>query len=296
MTLPDLIANPEFWSALAGAMAAFLLGVFATWRVSVRANRTAGNMALLTLSQMYSLLETIHRQYFVKEAKRATQILGRPPFEFELRPIAGISDHKMRLATETLGFLAESHDPDVLNGLLIAERAFASILEVVRRHETLHVEMQARFAARGGGQGLVVRPNDIPALIGMDLTLQLVTIVRDLQAGIPKVRDDIFAVSKRLRAVLRLQYPTPIFLGFTPESDDRPIAAVPDEAKAAIWRRVVRSCVDTLRLPIYFVKPPKMPRMESVPNPTPLPQMNRYAPPGLPPEAPVDAVQPAPPS
>ena len=45
MTLTILLSKPEFWSALFGALAAFLLGALATWWTGVNAKRTAGNLA-----------------------------------------------------------------------------------------------------------------------------------------------------------------------------------------------------------------------------------------------------------
>lgn len=140
MTIAELLSKPEFWSALFGALAAFLLGVLATWWANLGAKRTSGNLAIIALSQMSALMENVRYELLVKEPIRIHEILHRGPLPFELRPVAGVPETLPRIQVDGLGFLADSNDPDILNRLLTVERAFAAMIDVLRRHEVAHAK------------------------------------------------------------------------------------------------------------------------------------------------------------
>ncbi len=69
MAIAELLSKPEFWSALFGALAAFFLGLLATWWAGANAERTAGNLAIITLSQMCSLMENLRRQLVIRNVR-----------------------------------------------------------------------------------------------------------------------------------------------------------------------------------------------------------------------------------
>jgi hypothetical protein len=245
-TFTHLLGTGEFWAALFGALAAFLLGMSATWWANVSAKRTAGNLALFTLVQMYSLLEDIRSQLLVQEVSRQAKLLGRAPFEFEIRSVIGLPKEALRVPVEQLGFLVDSHDPDILNRVTAVGRAFESMLDVIDRHRVLHFRLQERMAAADtGGGGLKVLPRDIPAIVGTDLFIQVVQMVRELQVGLPKTRDAILSVSAQLREVLRMQFPMRHFLRFA-TIEHRPLTDLPPVPRPRSWRRIVRWTVDLL--------------------------------------------------
>ena len=191
MTIAELLKNPEFWAALFGALAAFLLGAFGQWRADSRQKCTAGNLALITLAQMYMLIESLRQQLFVDEARRQTKLLGKPPFEYQLRGISGLPNEPLRINPEQLGFLAESHDPDVLNRIISIDRAFASMLEVIEQHRQLQLRLQERVAAHDTDGKTMISPREMPTLVGMSLFAQVVSSARALQEGLPEVREAI---------------------------------------------------------------------------------------------------------
>jgi hypothetical protein len=134
VSVAELLKNAEFWAALFGALAAFILGALGQWWANVNAQRTAGNLTLITLSQMYSLIENLRWQLLVEEPRRQAKLLGgAAPYEFQIRAVTGLPKQGLRIPAEQLGFLAESHDPDVLNRLMSIERAFGSILDLLER-------------------------------------------------------------------------------------------------------------------------------------------------------------------
>jgi hypothetical protein len=256
-----------------------LLGALATWRASDSANRTAGNLALITLSQMYALIENIHRHLLVDEPTRAARLLGRPPVEFELRSAIGVDSTGLHMPADQLGFLVNSYDPDVLNRLMVIERAFTSMLDLLRRHEMLHRQLQEKMAAADPGPGFEVTVGGVARIVGMNLIMQIVDTVRGLQTGLPETRDNLLAVGDQLRNALRMQFPTRRFVQFIPVARDRPIHGLPEFTKPALWRRIVRWGVDTIRRSLgRGTRGGFAPAQAEQPQ---LPEIRRFNPPGM---------------
>ena len=246
MTLTSLLSKPEFWSALFGALAAFLLGVLATWWSNLNAKRTAGNMAIIALSQMCSLMENIRYQLLVMEPLRIQEILKRPPLSFEIRPAIGLPECLPQVPADELGFLADSHDPDILNRLLTIERAFTSMFDLLRRHEVVHARITEKMSAFDPAGQKPFGPQVILEVVGSKLLVEVDTIVEGLDKGLPETRDMLLAVGEQLRGVLRMQIPWRRFVGFSSAPRSRPSVQPPDMPKPAIWRRLTRRAFDLL--------------------------------------------------
>jgi hypothetical protein len=246
MTASDLLSKPEFWSALFGALAAFLLGALATWWSNLSAKRTAGNMAIIALSQMYSLMENIRYQLLVAEPLRIQKILKRPPLSFEIRPAIGLPESLPRVPADGLGFLADSHDPDIFNRLLTIERAFASMFDLLRRHEVVHAKITEKMSAFDPAGQKPFGAQVILEVVGTKLLVEVDTIVEGLEKGLPETRDMLLAVGQQLRGVLRIQIPHRRFVGFTSAPRSRISSQPPDLPKPALWRRTTRWTFDLL--------------------------------------------------
>jgi len=199
VTLAQLLGSGEFWAALAGALAAFLLGSAAQWRSATNAKRAAGNVALITLSQMFSLTKNLNDQLFVIQVPKVGGLLGRDPYFFELKSAVALPDQVLTLPLDQLGFLADSHDPDVLNRLLTVERAFSTMLKLVERHERLHLEFQRRLSAHDQSGTIAWQVGEIRGMIGVDLWLQLENAVMELRTGLPETVDHIIRVSGQVQ-------------------------------------------------------------------------------------------------
>lgn len=255
MTLPDLLSKPEFWAALFGALTAFLLGVFGQWWTANSANRSNGNITLMALSQMYTELENLRHHVLVQEPLRAGRIrklVGYKPLPFEIRPPVGIAAQRIRLRTESLGFLADSNDPDVLNRLLTIERAFNSLLELAARFERLHGEFGASLNLHDPTGQTGYSPESLIPIVGAKLLIELDDTVEGLKTGLPRCCADLLAITGQLRQTLRAQFPVRRFVGITtiPRSG---IATPPlDLPKPALWRRATRATVDVLSAPLSW--------------------------------------------
>lgn len=270
MTLSELLSKPEFWSALFGAAAAFLLGALGTWWLNTSAKRTTGNLTLVLLGQMYGLMENLRHRMFVEEANRFLRLAGRPPLSFQLRGIVGIPARLPQLPFDELGFLAESRDPDLMSRLLQAERAFNGMIDLARRHRELHSELAARLDSRdrSGRQGVTTQ--DVVDAVGMKVLIEIADAVDDLRTGLPDTRDSLLRVSGQLRDTLRLQFPFRHFVSFKPAPRSPTLDQPPGLPDPAVWRCVARWVVDLVReptpLPVWM-------------RPTPAPQPVEQQPP-----------------
>ena len=276
MSIAELLSKPEFWSALFGALAAFLLGALGTWWANVRAKRTAGNLALIALSQMYGLMENLRYQLLVQEPIRARKVIGRDPWSHEIRPSVGLPDPPPRMRLEDLGFLVDSYDPDVLNRLLTIERAFLSMLYLVRRHEALHTKFQETLNAIDRTAQTPLTGRDLVELVGAKLLIEIKTTVEELEKGLPETRDMTLSVAKQLRSVLRAQIPIGRVIRFTPAPRSRLADEVPGLPSAARWRRLIRFSYDQLLKPRTICASKEL-LAEAEPEPTPPADQESFA-------------------
>jgi hypothetical protein len=247
-----LLSKPEFWSALFGALAAFLLGALGAWWAANSAKRTAGNLALVALSQMYSQTENVRYYFLVAEPIRARGTTGHDPLPYEIRGAIGLVKQNIRVPAESLGFLADSHDPDVLNRLLTIEREFTSLMDLVRRHERLHDDFTAVLDKRDPSGQEGYRPQDFLRTVGIKVLIQIDDTIEGLRTGLPECRDDILAIGEQLREVLRSHLPARKFIRFSAAPRSRLSSQPPDLPKPALWRRATRAIVDILRTPLRW--------------------------------------------
>ena len=254
MTIAELVSKADFWSALfgavAGALSAFLLGAAGTWWAANSARRTAGNLTLVALSQMYSLMENLCQHFLVREPTRFAKLAGRPPVSFEIRAAVGMSGQQLWIPAKDLGFLAECHDPDILNRLLSVERAFGSMLDLIARHERLHNELQEQLAAVEKSGRREVSPQNFADLVGMHILLQLNDTVMGLAEGLPATRDSLQRICDQLQGILRIQFPIRHILRFDFAPRSRAIDQAPAADARSLWRRAVRGIVDLLLMPV----------------------------------------------
>lgn len=243
LTFHKLLDGSEFWSALAGALAgaiaAFALGALAQWRGRVNARRSAGNLAIIALAEMYSEAKAISDAIF-GQIPALTQTLGRPPHAYEFSAAMDAKTVPPPFDIEQLGFLADSHDPDILLRLIVAKNDFGAMLKIVANHERLQLELQRRM----GIVSAKIRPppstDDVPELAGMDVIVQLEATVNGLQSILPDLIDALKRVGDELRDVLLYQLPWGSFLRFVPQDRGRLSEAKLHAVKPARWRRLIR--------------------------------------------------------
>jgi hypothetical protein len=265
LTLAKLVASAEFWAALAGAfsgaIAAFVLGALGTWWTASNAKRTAGNLTLITLGQMYGLMENLRHHYLVSEPKRAgdvRKLVGYKPLSYELRPLLRPPEQRIRVPIDSLGFLADSHDPDVLNRLLAVERAFHAMVDLVERHGRLHQEFAAGLNKDDPSGQKAYLPTDLIPIVGAKLLIEIDDAVHEFTIGLPRCCADLLAIGQQLRQTLRMQFPIRRFVGLVPVPRAG-IASLPTNLPMpSMWRRVTRRVADLLRGPYWRARPEPM--------------------------------------
>src|ERR1700733_12751598 len=243
MTIGVLLASPQFWASLAGAfagaIAAFVLGLVAQWRRTTDARRSAGNLTIIVISQKYSEAKAIYDSIFVKPVPEMTRTLGRPLLYFDFKAAMDLPSEAPPLNIEPLGFLADSHDPDILVRLVAAKSTFAAMLKIAAAHERLHIELQNRAAKLDPSKKERAVVGDLPKLIGMDLMFQLKAAVEGLQNILPELQKSLLRLGDEFREVLLYQLPARSFLRFIPDDRGKLSEAKLHVIKPAWWRRVV---------------------------------------------------------
>jgi hypothetical protein len=274
--LKKLLASSEFWAAGLGALAAFSLGALATWRDRIHTRRSAGNLALIHLIEMYSILENVQRSLLVEGPREFARLSGALPSEVQLVPIAaGLPEELARIQMTELGFLVDSRDPGIIQRMMAAERFFYAALELVRKHAEAHTEMEQRLAAATKGVPRAsLTAEQWLRFAGPELVTRLVHFVRSLRKDLPEATQTLLEVSLQLREALIYQFPNQTFLEFAVTAPT-PIATRPQLRPVAAWRRIVRWSFRKLR--------PRPPPAERGLEREPFPEIPRFRLPSDPP-------------
>jgi hypothetical protein len=230
-----------FWSALAGALTAFTLASVAQWRRTLNARRSAGQLALIALGDMYSTAKWANDEFFDEQRKKWVETYRREPLYFELKPLpAVLLGDPPTLDVERLDFLADSNDPDILLRLMDAKHSFAAILKFLTRHEELHHTVQSVMAKDDPTGRKIYRAEDVTSLVGVDVLTQLQSTVDALRIALPEMCAASMKLSGHLRDVLLYQFPLRSLLQFIPEKRGKLSEAHTYARRPALWRRALR--------------------------------------------------------
>jgi len=142
LSVHKVATSVTFWTTLLGAMTAFALGRFGQWRSTPNERRAAGNLAIVTLAEMYSEAKALYDSVFVAGSEEIRKMLGRELLSFEYRAVIDIPAVP-NLDVQRLGFLADSHDADILVRITAARNQFAGMIKLAEAHSRLSAEIQA---------------------------------------------------------------------------------------------------------------------------------------------------------
>jgi hypothetical protein len=240
-----LLQSPDFWSALAGAfagaIAAFALGAFGQWRAAANSRRSAGNRAILTLAEMWSEAKGMHAAMFLSQDAEFERLLRRKPYLFEYRAVMDLRSEPPSLDVDSLGFLVDSTDPDILMRLSVARTDFGTMLKLAATHERLQLELQKRVASSDPRPNVPYRAEEIRRLAGPDLIAQLEAVTQTLRGRISELTDSLPRLLKELQTALSYALPSHSFVQFIPADRGPLSASIAPAVKAALWRRGVRT-------------------------------------------------------
>jgi hypothetical protein len=232
--------SAEFWSALFGAAAAFLLEAIRRWRSERRRDIANGNQALFVLVQMYASLAAL-RSFINDRVGLLKARESRAPDYFEYQAMSLVWNENMRLSMDRLGFLLQSYDPDLLNRMMQVETSFFTILYNLERRTAAQLEFTHR-AEEKLGENLPRTPNELERGVGPDIAMRLRDLTESLLKQLPLTIEQIPKVGRQLTETLSLIFPMtpPIGSDFTPYkfTTHAPPSAIPPR-----WRRFLRDTV-----------------------------------------------------
>jgi hypothetical protein len=249
----DILSSKEFWSALFGALAAFLLEALRRRAADRKYELAAGNEAVFALAQMHTLATLIFNQQFKDREIEVRRSQHREPIYFEFLPMVVPWNASIKLPLDRLGFILASYHPDLLNRLAAVDREFAAVLQTVTERNIQHGEFRRRFVDLPKSSE-TIRPELIEKLVGVDVCEPLRTTTEALRRGLPRCAEHARLAGKQLSEMLSYHFPLGRISRFTPIV--RTTAVDAPEVTAPAWRRAVRSLVTRLRRPTGVILPP----------------------------------------
>lgn len=213
LSVHKVVTSVTFWTTLLGAMTAFALGRFGQWRSTLNERRAAGNLAIVTLGEMYSEAKALYDSVFVAGAEKIRKMLGRELLPFEYRAVIDIPAVP-NLDVQRLGFLADSHDADILVRITAARNQFAGMIKLAEAHSRLSAEIQAALGKNDRTGKAPYRAQEVAEIVGPHLIIQVSSVVDYLKQGLPSTMEGLLVVGSQLRDVLRYNMPTRSFLKF----------------------------------------------------------------------------------
>jgi hypothetical protein len=236
----DIVTSTESVAAFAGALSAFALAATGKWLANRRVEWMAGNEAIFAIAQMYSLIVGLKRQQFDEQIDRFTREKGREPNYTEFLPVEGGAGDVLRPKLDALGFLLQSHDPDLLNRLAIVVQKFDVMMNAMRELSVTQNQFQQALEAR-----LPNLPGGItlPALednIGPYIMTRLMMMVEATRTGLPDCATDLEEIGKQLSDTISYSFPLWRVSKFEAIERERPTEVPSTAGKPRVWRRVVR--------------------------------------------------------
>jgi hypothetical protein len=167
----------EVLKTLIGTAAGAILGIgtaFLTWRIQQRRiELAAGNIAVLALGHYLAALKLVTKAVREEQDEMRAEAPNAPPWATVRAPhVAFKRDLTMDL--KQLAFLSDR--PQLLEGLLHAERLYFDLVETVDEYRRVHLQIQEATAAAFGA-AVTVTPARLEAAAGHHLAAQANTLL-----------------------------------------------------------------------------------------------------------------------
>jgi hypothetical protein len=186
--------------AFIGAYAAFALERRDRSEEQIRARATEGNLALLTLFQMFSVL----RQFQKEVISTAPEPGGR---WMKMKVTFPQPDERLGFDPSRLAFLFECENKNVLPEILLEERRYHLAITMINRRSHLMLEkVHPKLAQEGVQHGMNIAEEAIKAVIGPALAaeaLQLTEgIVQNVNEDVASLKTSFDELRKQLAKLL----------------------------------------------------------------------------------------------
>ena len=173
-----------------------------------RRNVVNGNSAIFNMMRMAEKLKNVQRQII-------DPVRGRPACFLEMRPTLHLVKDDIKLNIETLYFLLETDDRNLLGALMVEEARYQSALDAINERSRLHrQEVQPLLERAGFVQG----GNYSFAQIEEALGNRVYTTIRSATDQVIDYVDSTIVslkqVADKLTASLKKQYPNETIISF----------------------------------------------------------------------------------
>lgn len=206
--LPDFLisALATLAAAFTGAGAAFFLNNQREESKRHQNNIESANKALFTLSQMINGLIVIKTHVIDPSRNERDRALSILPYL--------IPDYsKLELDINSLSFILESADPNILGELLIQESNFhQAIISLEKRSELRGGEIESRLEEKGFEEGKLYTKEKIQAMLGPRLFAHIVTATDNFIEAVDKTLPALNEAMQLFNQSLKKIYPRAKFI------------------------------------------------------------------------------------
>lgn len=173
-----------------------------------RRNIVNGNSAIFTMMRMASDLRNFQIQVI-------DPVRGRPTCFLEMRPTTHLEKNVITLNIESLYFLLETDDRNLLGELVTEDSRFQSALDAINMRSQCHrQEIQPVLDRAGFVEGGNYSISQIEQALGNRLYTTLCRATEQVINHVDSTLVSLKQVSDKLNASLKKQYPNPTIINF----------------------------------------------------------------------------------
>lgn len=179
-------------------------------------NVVNGNNSIFALSRMAGKLVDFQKQTI-------NPIRNSPAKYLEMRATSHLEKDDIRLELESLYFILETDDRNLLGEIMVEEGRYRSAIDAINLRSQFHLhEVQPLLERAGFVQGGQYSFEQIKGMLGPRIYATISQATDDVIHHVDATVESIKSVSNKLTASLKKQYPNETIIGFVlPDSFDR---------------------------------------------------------------------------
>ncbi len=206
MTYTIVSAFPTLIAAFLGAWYAFHLHDKKQDNKTKKEHIAAGNRALFVLIRQYNALLGI-------KGKIIDPVKDMAPRSLNMRPTLPLKYEHLVIDADSLTFLLETKDRNILMELLIEEERFKAAIQSLNERSKLHIEsIQPILAAAGVREKQSYPVDDIKSKLGEQLFLHIERATDEALSHTTNTVESLKNIISKFHSVLKKQYPESSFL------------------------------------------------------------------------------------
>jgi hypothetical protein len=198
-------------AAFVGAWYAFRLSDRDRARQTEREQVAAVNRAQFVLIQQFNGLKMIQSQII-------EPVRQHPGRSVAMRPVLPVVGPPVRLDCDSLSFLLETDDRELLFNLLIEQQRFDAALQIMNERSRLHLEvLQPRLATAGIREGEDYSREAVVDAVGNELVVRLERATADAIEHVDKTIESCPVLIAEFYRAMKLRFPKHVVIRLAPE-------------------------------------------------------------------------------